>query len=862
MLDQFSYTPMMQQYLEIKKDYTDFIVFFRLGDFYEMFFTDAVLASKELEIVLTGRDAGVSERVPMCGVPYHAADLYIERLISKGFKVAIVEQVEDPSLAKGLVRREVVRLITPGTIIDEGSLDAKTNNFIGALTLGKNRYILAYCDLSTGVNAIVTTPKDLEIIKSEVMNLEIRELVIASDVNFRQLRSSLEDRTITLSLCDQTDLPAIYRSLIQEVYDKELISAFARLVNYLIKTQKRELMHMQKVEVFESVKYLNLDNNSIKNLELIETYRESTKKGSLFWLLDRCETAMGSRMLKQSILRPLVDKTKILDRLAFVEALNDNFIVREEIRESLKQVYDLERIIGRISFGNANAKDLQNLKRSLRAVPLIKSRLETIKNELATVLVADIGDYSEMCDLIDRAIVDNPPLSIKEGGIIKKGFNEELDNIRDHALSGKDWIQKFESAERERTGIKKLRIGYNRVFGYYIEISKGQLELVKSEFGYERKQTLVNSERFVTDDLKRMESLILGSEEQSVGLEYSLFTNIRDRVFEQIDSIQKLARSLSLIDMLIAFSIVSMDNRYVKPTITDERTIEIISGRHPVVETLLEQGAFVENDVRMGENTDILLITGPNMSGKSTYMRQLALSVIMMQIGCFIPAAKASLPLFDRIFTRIGASDDLSTGKSTFMVEMLEVNFALQNATKNSLILFDEIGRGTATYDGMALAQAIIEYCHHKIDCKILFSTHYHELTYLEDELKTLHNVHVLAREEKGNIVFLHKVTDGPTDKSYGIHVAKLAKLPAVLLKRASLILEELEKNHGYNVIKPQTIDLFNFEEALTAEEETKEHYQSLIDQLRSIDVDELTPLKALNILAEVIEEAKKKHSQ
>lgn len=456
------------------------------------------------------------------------------------------------------------------------------------------------------------------------MNLEIRELVIASDVNLRQLRSSLEDRTITLSLCDQTDLPAIYRSLIQEVYDKELISAFARLVNYLIKTQKRELMHMQKVEVFESVKYLNLDNNSIKNLELIETYRESTKKGSLFWLLDRCETAMGSRMLKQSILRPLVDKTKILDRLAFVEALNDNFIVREEIRESLKQVYDLERIIGRISFGNANAKDLQNLKRSLRAAPLIKSRLETIKNELATVLVADIGDYSEMCDLIDRAIVDNPPLSIKEGGIIKKGFNEELDNIRDHALCGKDWIQKFESGERERTGIKKLKIGYNRVFGYYIEISKGQLELVKSEFGYERKQTLVNSERFVTDDLKRMESLILGSEEQSVGLEYSLFTNIRDRVFEQIDSIQKLARSLSLIDMLIAFSIVSMDNRYVKPTITDERTIEIISGRHPVVETLLEHGAFVENDVRMGENTDILLITGPNMSGKSTYMRQLA----------------------------------------------------------------------------------------------------------------------------------------------------------------------------------------------------------------------------------------------
>lgn len=851
---------MMQQYLEIKKDYTDFIVFFRLGDFYEMFFTDAILASKELEIVLTGRDAGVAERVPMCGVPYHAAEIYIDRLITKGFKVAIVEQVEDPNLAKGLVKRDVIRLITPGTIIEEGSLDAKTNNFIASLTLERDKYILAYCDLTTGQTAIVTTPNDIEIIASEIKNLEIKELIVPSDLGLRKLKAALTDRPVTLSVSDETTLSPVYRSLVQEVYDKALISTFARLINYLIKTQKRELMHLQKADVFESVQYLNLDYNSIRNLELIETYRNNAKKGSLFWLLDHNQTAMGSRLLKQSLLRPLVDKSKIQARFEFVEALNDNFIIREELKDSLKQVYDLERISGRISFGNANAKDLINLKRSLKAAPIIKAKLQQIKTEIATSLSDDLCDFEALTGLIERAIVDNPPLSIKEGGIIKSGYSEELDRLRDHALTGKDWIEEFEAKERKRTNIKKLKIGYNRVFGYYIEITKGQLDLVTSDFGYERKQTLVNSERFVTAELKQMESLILGSEEKSTELEYTLFNDIRDLVYEQIDNIQKLAKAISLIDMMIAFSQVSMDNRYVKPKITEERIIDIYGGRHPVVEKTLENGGFIENDMHLGKDTGILLITGPNMSGKSTYMRQLALQVIMMQIGCFIPASSASLPIFDRIFTRIGAADDLSAGKSTFMVEMLEVNFALQNATKNSLILFDEIGRGTATYDGMALAQAIIEYCHHKIECKILFSTHYHELTYLEDDLKSLHNVHVLAREEKGNIVFLHKVADGPTDKSYGVHVAKLAKLPGVLLKRATTILEELEQNHGYNVIKPQTIDLFNFEEANLASEITESHYQSLIDQLSAIDINDLTPLKAMNILAQVVDEAKKKN--
>lgn len=849
---------MMQQYLEIKKDYTDFIVFFRLGDFYEMFFTDALVASKELEIVLTGRDAGVEERVPMCGVPYHAANIYIDKLIEKGYKVAIVEQIEDPSLAKGIVKRDVIQLVTPGTVIEDGALDAKSNNFIGALSETKTLYIIAYSDLTTGENLIVTLPKDRELLVNELMNLNCRELVVASDFSQRLLRQYLESRPLTLSVEDDVNLPQYYRQLVGEIYDKGLLDAFGRLINYLVKTKKKELMHLQKVQVFESSQYLRIDNNSKRNLELTETYRSQTKKGSLFGLLDCCGTAMGSRYLKQTILRPLVDRERILARYSLVERLNENFIHREEIRSSLKQIYDLERILGRISFGNANAKDLVNLSRSLKAMPKIRETMEMIDNEYGRELVRNIADLSRISDLIDKAIVDNPPLSVKEGGIIRPGYSETLDEIKEGHANAKLWIEKFVENERERTGIKKLKIGYNRVFGYYIEVTKSQVDLVKPEYGYERKQTLSNSERYVTDELKAKEMLILGSEESAIQLEYELFTGIRDICRDEISEIQKLARAISEIDMLTAFSFVATENRYVKPELTNERKIAIVGGRHAVVENLLEKGTFVENDLDMDEKTSILLITGPNMSGKSTYMRQLALMVIMAQMGSFIPAVSASIPVFDQIFTRIGASDDLSTGKSTFMVEMLEVNYALQNATENSLILFDEIGRGTATYDGMALAQAIIEYTHHKIACKTLFSTHYHELTYLEDELKSLHNVHVRAKEEKGNIVFLHKVADGPTDRSYGIHVAKLAKLPQALTKRSQAILEALEKNHGYNVIKPQTIDLFNFEIAESESEIGNIEYQSIIDQINELDINDMTPLKAMNILAEIVEEVKK----
>lgn len=855
---QTTYTPMMEQYLEIKKDYRDFIVFFRLGDFYEMFFTDAIIASKELEIVLTGRDAGQPERVPMCGVPYHAVNVYIERLVEKGYKVAIVEQTEDPALAKGIVKREVIKLITPGTIIEEGFIDEKTNNYIGALSETKNSFFLAYSDLTTGQNSIISIPKDYSLLTSEIYNLNAKELVVSSKFNQKNLLAGMENYPLTVSVSDDIGLPGYYQSLVSEIYDKDLIEVFGRLINYLVNTQKRQLMHLQKVQVFESNQYLHIDNNSQRNLELTQTLRFGNRKGSLFWLLDQCVTAMGSRYLKQTILRPLVDQTRIENRFNLIENFNENFIVFDEVRELLKSVYDLERIVGRISFGNANAKDLINLAKSLKVMPLIKQSLSQLNNAYVDEMITHFHQTTDLVDLIERAIVSDPPLSIKEGGIIRAGYNQELDQIKYQSTDGKDWLTEFESKERERTGIKKLKVGYNRVFGYYIEISKGQIELVDESFGYVRKQTLSNSERYITPELKEKETLILGSEEDAVKREYELFIEIREIAKSYTDTLQKIAKSISEIDMVLSFAKVTAENRYVRPEIISKRSVEINHGRHPVVEKMLVGDVYVENDLFMDEKTHILLITGPNMSGKSTYMRQLALHIIMMQIGCFIPADSARLPIFDQIFTRIGASDDLSTGKSTFMVEMLEVNYALQNASDNSLILFDEIGRGTATYDGMALAQAIIEYAHSKIKCKLLFSTHYHELTYLEDDLKNLHNVHVMAEEDKGNIVFLHKVADGPTDRSYGIHVAKLAKMPKPLIERAKTILSELEKNHGYNVIKPQDFNLFNYDAVSEETIELENEYDSIIEQLRSIDVNELTPIKAMNILADAIEEIKK----
>ncbi len=856
-IDPTIYTPMMQQYLEIKKDYSDYIVFFRLGDFYEMFFQDAITASKELEIVLTGRDAGAKERVPMCGVPYHAKNIYLEKLVEKGYKVAIVEQVEDPKLAKGIVKREVIKLVTPGTIIEDGTIDQKDNNYIVAVSEYKLGFILAFSDLTTGENYLEKVPKDVNILFNEILNLNVKEVVIPSKLRNRLIKHYLNTYELTISISDEINLPTYYNNLVNDIYDKDLIQAFARLVNYLEKTQKQALIHLQKVQVFTSESYLRIDNNSKKNLELTETLRRGSKQNTLFSLLDKCETAMGSRFLKQSIQRPLIDRKHIEERYSLVESFNNNFIVRSDILKQLKQVYDLERIVGRISFGNANAKDMVNLKKSLQTIPHIKESLFELKNNFARNLAENIPDLTELTTLIQKALIDNPPLSIKEGGIIKDGYNKSLDEFRDIARNSKEWLEEFVEREREKTGIKKLKVGYNRVFGYYIEITRGQIDLVKEEFGYIRKQTLSNSERYITEKLKLQETKILGANDSIINLEYDLFIELREIAKNYTINLQSLARTLSEIDMLLAFSVVSMNNRYIKPRIVDEQIIDIVSGRHPVVETISEE-TFVSNDIHMGLKDQILLITGPNMSGKSTYMRQIALIIIMAQIGCFVPATRAKIPIFDQIFTRIGASDDLSIGMSTFMVEMLEVNYALKNATNKSLILFDEIGRGTATYDGMALAQAIIEYSHHKINCKILFSTHYHELTYLEDDLKALHNVHVSAKEENGNIVFLHKVVDGPTDRSYGIHVAKLAKLPNIVINRSKEILAELEKNHGYNIIKPQTIDLFNYQETLELQEDITDKYKSIIEQLEELDINDITPIMAMNILNDVLEEIKK----
>lgn len=850
-----NFTPMMQQYLRIKKDYNDFIVFFRLGDFYEMFFQDAIVASRELEIVLTGRDAGAKEKVPMCGIPYHAANVYLEKLVNKGYKVAIAEQTTQPTKGKSIVEREIVKLVTPGTMIEEGLVNQKDNNYIVAISESKSGFILAFSDLTTGENFIQQLPKDIEILFNEILSLNVKEVVTDSHFSHKDIQYYLKNHQLTLSVEDDTILKSYYKSLVSDIYDKDLRQAFARLINYLEKTQKKQLMHLQKAEVFTTRSFLRIDNNSKSNLELTKTLLAKSEKSTLFWLLDACKTAMGSRYLKQNIQRPLVDQNRINQRLGLVESFNDHFIEKEDITNLLKRVYDLERIVGRISFGNCHAKDLVNLKNSLSTLPEIKVNLLKLDNQDAIDLVKAMPDVSEVVSLIEAALVDNPPLTIKEGGFIKPGFNKQLDEIKDISQNAKAWLDDFVDRERERTGIKTLKVGFNRVFGYYIEISKGQLAQVDDSFGYTRKQTLTNSERFISEELNEKEQIILGSKEKIIQLEYELFVELRDKVQKETVVLQTLARKIAYIDMLIAFSKVSMERRYIRPELIEERKLEIIDGRHPVVEAISDE-PFIENSLVMDKNNHILLITGPNMSGKSTYMRQTALIIIMAQMGCFVPAKVAKLFIFDQIFTRIGASDDISTGQSTFMVEMNEVNYALQNATKDSLILFDEIGRGTATYDGMALAQSIIEYCHYKLNAKVMFSTHYHELTHLEDGLSSLRNVHVKAKEEKGNIVFLHKVTDGPTDRSYGIHVAKLAHMPHTVTERANDILKALEKNHGYNVIKPQTIDLFNYLESIEKEQED-EKYQSVIDQIKQVDINDITPLNAMTILDDVIQAIK-----
>jgi len=857
-----TYTPMIQQYLQVKADYQDAFLFFRLGDFYEMFFDDAIKASQELEITLTSREGGGTERIPMCGVPHHSAPNYIEQLVERGYKVAICEQTEDPKQAKGVVKREVVQLITPGTMMEGKNLSDKENNYIATITaFAGEEFGFAYSDLSTGESK-ATLLLGIDACLNELSLSGAKEVIITSDFS-EELKKRLQERgTLTLSYENATEEITAHNNLLQEVDEQKLRATASRLFHYLYRTQKRSLDHLQPVSVYEIDQFMKIDYFSKRNLELTETIRTKGKKGSLLWLLDETKTAMGGRLLKQWIDRPLLNKQEIIYRQKLVETMISQYFERMELRELLKEVYDLERLAGRVAFGNVNARDLVQLKRSLQQVPAIKNLVASFASEEAHRLAEKLDACEEVTDLLERAIVENPPLSVKEGNIILDGYDEELDRYRDASRNGKTWIAQLEKQEREKTGIKSLKIGYNRVFGYYIEVTRANVHLLK-EGQYERKQTLANAERYITPELKEKESLILQAEEKIVGLEYDLFTNIRETVKEYIPRLQNLAKKVSELDVLQCFATVSEERQYVKPAFSGDRVLSIKNGRHPVVEKVLNSQSYVPNDCDMHGEREVLLITGPNMSGKSTYMRQIALTSIMAQIGCFVPAESAVLPLFDQVFTRIGAADDLISGQSTFMVEMLEAKNALLHATKNSLILFDEIGRGTSTYDGMALAQAIIEYIHHVVGAKTLFSTHYHELTVLEQELVSLKNIHVSAMEHNGKVVFLHKIKEGAADKSYGIHVAQLAELPQALIDRAGELLEEFEqkdpqpqqkavKEPKEEAVNESQLSFFETEEKTKPAQSLSSKEKQLITKIKSLDILDMTPMQALTTLYEL----------
>lgn len=845
-VDRQKVSPMMRQYLETKDNYEDVILFYRIGDFYEMFFEDAINVSHDLELTLTGKNAGLDEKIPMCGVPHHAANIYIDKLIDKGYKVAICEQVEDPKDAKGIVKREVIRIVSKGTVMSDDMLDAKNNNFIGALKDLGHCFSLSYADLSTGEFISVLVEYELEKIINEIVNDNITELIINGNVDPRIINTLKNNYSVTISKEEVDEEIPEYKDLYKDIKDVRIISSVCVLLNYLTSTQKRSIDHLQNVKVKDYKTYLKMDIHTKRNLELTENLRTKERTYSLLWLLDKTKTAMGSRMLKQMIENPLIDKEEIENRYDMVSKLLEEFLLKDELKDLLKEVYDLERLAGRVSFGNANARDLLQLKSSLKVLPRIKEIVSILGFNLV------IDDLTDLYEFLDKSIYENPPITLKEGYLIKSGYNKELDDLKLARSGGKDFIAKLEEKEKERTGIKNLRVGYNRVFGYYIEVSKGNSRQVKEEFGWERKQTLANNERFITPELKEKEQLILGAEEKIINLEYELFTNIRCKVKEVIPTIQLTAKMVAKLDVMIAFATVTEENNYTRPIITLDKEVKITEGRHPVVERVLN-GEFVSNDIIFTKDKYVELITGPNMAGKSTYMRQMAMIVIMAQIGCFVPAKEAYLPIFDKIFTRIGASDDLVSGESTFMVEMKEANRAILGATERSLILFDELGRGTATYDGISLAQAIIEYIHDNIKAITFFSTHYHELTSLEEHKAHIKNVHVSAHEEGGTITFLHKVKDGSVDKSYGIHVAKLAQLPDSLIKRADEILMSYENKKPKKEVVSQIS--MNLEESVAPINK----YDIIKKKLDEINPLELSPMEALNVLYELKSEMDKK---
>lgn len=861
-------TPMMKQYLEIKAQHTDAFLFFRLGDFYEMFFEDAKLAAQELEITLTGRGQG-EDRIPMCGVPYHSAEQYMSRLIEKGYKIALCEQVEDPKQAKGVVKREVVKLLTPGTVMNGNSIKEKENNYLLALTRFEDgSYGLARTDLTTGECA-VTVIAELEEVIQDIAGSGAKELVVAADLDEEVIKRIQEKRMLTISIENEVTIHPDYAPLCNQLKLDKLIVSFSRLLNYLIRTQKRSLSHLQEVTYYSTDSFMKMDTHTKRNLELTESLRDKKKAGSLLAVVDQTVTAMGGRLVKNWLERPLIDEKLIEERLDMVTSLLNAYFEREELRDELRHVYDLERLAGRIAYGSVNARELVQLKRTLQRVPVVKKSIQAIAPALSDRWFRKDQFIGELVDLLDRSLLDDPPISVTDGGMIRAGFHEELDTYRDASKNGKQWIAELERKERQETGVKSLKIGFNKVFGYYIEVTRANLHLLP-EGRYERKQTLTNAERYVTPELKEKEALILEAEEKMEHLEYDLFVAVRDEAKQYLALIQELAQAISEIDVLAGFATVSEQRHYARPVFSKKKKIAIVDGRHPVVETVIEKGQYVANDVHMDQGREMLLITGPNMAGKSTYMRQLALLAIMAQIGCYVPAESAELPIFDQVFTRIGAADDLASGQSTFMVEMLETRYALTKATENSLILLDEIGRGTSTYDGMALAQAIIEYIHDHVRAKTLFSTHYHELTQLEDLLADLKNVHVSAMEENGSVVFLHKVVDGQADRSYGIYVAELAELPKEVTTRAEALLEQFEASstsiQGTRMIEQvkeataplEQLSLFEEEGSAVATklkkkpDRTLEREEKVLKKLTQKDVLHMTPIEAIQFVNEL----------
>ena len=868
MAEKSEFSPMMQEYLKTKEEYQDCILFYRLGDFYEMFFDDAIKASKELELTLTGKLCGQEERAPMCGIPFHAADAYIAKLIEKGYKVAICEQLEDPKQAKGIVKRGVIRVVTPGTVIESNLLDEKKNNYIISIYKTGLYYGVSVCDVSTGdfrttqIAENNNFPKLLdEISKFNPAEIIVNPFMYDSQEEISKIKERFEvyiSRVKEEAFSKNTEkllqnylFVNDHEEKIESLEDKELIvSSINGLLDYLIETQKTNLDHINKIIVYTTTKYMSLDISARRNLEITEKMRDKSKKGTLLWVLDKTSTSMGGRMLRRWLNDPLVDVWEINNRLEAVKELKDNVILRGDTIEALKKVYDMERLAGRIAYGNATGRDMISLKNSTKQLPLVKKVLENTNAKLLRHLYENLDELTDIHDLIEEAIVDEPPMSIKEGNLIKIGYNEEIDQLKKASTQGKTWLIELEAKEREQTGIKGLKIGFNRVFGYYLEVTKSNMDLVPDR--YIRKQTLTNGERYITEELKNLENQILGAEERVINLEYNAFVEIRDDVEGKIRRMQKSAEVISILDVLCSLAQVAEDMNYVEPIVDNSGVIDIKDGRHPVIEKMLPSGSFVQNDTYLDKgDSRLAIITGPNMAGKSTYMRQVALITLMAQIGSFVPASSAKIGVVDKIFTRVGASDDLSMGQSTFMVEMMEVATILKNATSNSLVILDEIGRGTSTYDGLSIAWAVAEYIADKERCgaKTLFATHYHELTDLENKLEGIKNYSIAVKEKGEDIIFLRKIVNGGTDESYGVHVARLAGVPKDVTKRANEILRSLERKNILNGKQIESkkqvegqLDMGNYKLAELAQE---------IDK---IDLDVLTPIDALNTLVKIKE--------